>query len=369
MKLNPSDRARFSDPSRMLKSAAVVAAFWWCAVTAWGWVFLQSQHTSLTSVLTSPDINLGTSTQQHLVTLCALVILAWLWMLNSALRRRRALFLSLLPQEKNGLHSSLGSVSNCLYHDQVYTPCIATRAIHTADFLALPCKTQEYTGIIQWIEEINITHPLHAKALLKCLSLLIKNQNVPAYPPITQDITQPKSPTHTRVTLSSPGITLLNHSIRVAMCAKDHVLKYHYKGIEHGGFCVPATDLTFALSPRDPMVALVALCHDIGKLKSHIDSPLSAVTRIKGAHGVEAARQLAKLDCIQELPAQDQRALYFALTFNDNPALCTLNKKAQIDDDRSAALMMLVFEAHEIALTLELNLLNSEHQVRGSVND
>ena len=353
----------------MLKNAAVVAAFWWCAVTVWGWVFLPSQHTSLTSVLTSSNTQLGMSTLQHLASLSALFILAWLWMLFRALRHRRVLFLSLLPQEKNGLQSSLGSVSNFLNHDQVFRPCIATRAIHTTDFLTLTSKTQEYAGIIQWIEEINITHPRHAKALLTCISLLIKNQNVPAYPPIAQDITQPKGPTHTRVTLSSPGITLLNHSIRVAMCAKDHVLKYHYKGIEHGGFFVPATDLTFALSPRDPMVALVALCHDIGKLKAHIDSPLTAVTRITGAHGVEAARQLAKLDCIQELPAQDQRALYFALTFNDNPSHCTLNKKAQIDDDRSAALMMLVIEAHEIAQTLELNSLNSEHQVRGSVND
>jgi len=353
----------------MLKSAAVVAAFWWCAVTAWGWIFLQSQHTSLPSVLASSDINLGVSTQQRLVTLSALAILAWLWMLYRALRRRRALFLSLLPQEKNGLHSSLGGVSNFLYQDQVFAPRIATRAIHTVDFWTIICKTQEYAAIIQWIEEINTTHPLHAKALLECFFLLIKNPNFPASPAITQDTTQPKGTAQTRVTQSSPGITLVNHSLRVAMCAKNHVLKYHYKGIEHGGFFVPATDSTFALSPRDPMVALVALCHDIGQLKTHINNPLCPVTSITLALGVVAARQLAKLDCIQALPLQDQRALYFALSFYENPSLCTLNRKAQIDDDRSAALMMLVVEAHDIALTLELNTLTSEHQVMGSVND
>ena len=308
----------------MLKSAFVVASFWWLVVSLWGFLSLRPNHTPIDLVLNELIQSTGSATQQHLAVLCTIGLLGWVVTLLHALHQRQNLFMSLLPHEKNGLYTSLGASSKFLHGEKCFTinrhhPLVLTEA-----------KADEAASldILTWINDIKKTHPLHAKALLECLQILSQHPHFPA----EED---------------SAKSTLLLHSIRVALCAKELALSFHYQGIEDSHFKVPARDLEYQLPHLDPMVALVALCHDMGKLKTMTCDANHRVIAVKGQHGVIGARALAKLDCIKMLPMDDQRTLYFAVSFFASPALCTLDAQAQIHDDRSAALMMLLIAAHK----------------------
>ena len=308
----------------MLKSALVVASFWWLVVSLWGYWSLSPHHTPSDWVLNALIQNTESATLQHWAVLCAIGFLGWAVTLLLALRQRQDLFMSLLPHEKNGLWSSLGPSSQFLLGEK----CFTINRRHRQALTEVKADAAAGLDILAWIYGIQKNHPLHAKALLECLQILNQHPHFPA------DEDNPKS-------------TLLMHSIQVALCAKELALGFDYQGIEDRHFKVPPRDLEYQFSPLDPMVALVTLCHDMGKLKTLTCDAKHRVIAVKGQHGVAGARALAKLDCIQLLPIQDQRTLYFALSFFASPALCTLNAQAQIHDDRSAALMMLLIEAHK----------------------
>ena len=323
----------------MLKSAAVVAAFWWFTVSRWGWMLLRPTPPPNTSNTANTIISHGLkaftqtdwpSAQHALSVSFTLALLMWAFAIDRALRKRQMLFLGLLPQEKNGLRSSLGATSNFLEEDGLFTVEKKNQKTFPRPFI----NCDHSLEILQWIEEIKTNYPLHGQAVTDCLWILSQEPQFPAY----------SKKTH---------ITLLEHSIRVAQYAKDILLTFHYIGIQDGLLSIPPTDPQYQPSGLEPMALLVSLCHDIGKLKTYMCDENHRVITTKGDHGRVGARYMAKLDSIQQLTIQDQSALYFALSFFHRPAICTLNANAQIEDDRSAALMMLLIEAHNQAQDLE----------------
>jgi hypothetical protein len=326
----------------MLKSALVVAAFWWCIVTAWGWLFIRAHHPGVRFDEESTQGYLGSMHVHYLIAPLALAVLGWLSEIYKILSFKKELFLSLLPSQKNGLNSSLGSASSFLHQEQMFTTTPSSRSISQTIFPILTKITPQGREFVQWVQTIHTHSPLHGQALLECLLIIIELQKLSLAKTIAQINNK-----------SGPDCDLLSHSICVAISAKALALSYDYKGIVHHNSLIPRGDLNFKLSPQDPMIALISLCHDLGKVNPHASKDLKNSAHSLIYEGSNAARHLAKLDCIKKLPLSDQNALYFALTFYQRPSFCTLNIKAQVADDRSAALMMLLIEAHEIANNLK----------------
>jgi hypothetical protein len=94
---------------------------------------------------------------------------------------------------------------------------------------------------------------------------------------------------------------------------------------------------------------LLALVHDIGKIKTFQLNERNEVVRVKGKHGAVGANLLAHLDCIQSLPADDRNLLYKAMHHYHSPYHFTLKSDGVPHDERTAAYMMLLIKADKRA--------------------
>ena len=143
--------------------------------------------------------------------------------------------------------------------------------------------------------------------------------------------------------------SLLDHSLRVAAYALIEREHFTYQGLETDLSTLIAAQKGFELDRQDALLILLALVHDIGKIKTFQLNEQKEITHIKGHHGPVGASLLAHLDCIKDLTAQERNVLLKAIYHYHTPYHYTLSTMDCIDDERVVASMMLLIKADKRA--------------------
>ena len=327
------------------------------AVLGFWWIFLGFfNQLNRTSGIASADWS--TFCAHELIAILALMLsmLVAFYLEYKEIALRRALILyELQPQEHLGLVSSLGSA-------QQFLPCpwVEASITKSLDFdsakLLLWLKTSQLKAsseVINVISQMQIDYPLHANAMLNCLNLMAQQPLCPAYHglKVENDSNENENPAYTP--FIHGNTTLIEHSMQVCMHGLELAHGFVYQGIRGEYNKIAKRNDSFELPASDPMIPLICLAHDMGKLITFKRGESGKVIRVQGLHGQVGARALAQSHFIKTLSMEDQSALIKVLQFYHHPLDFTLDMDAKIESDRQAALMMLLIKADHRSSTQE----------------
>lgn len=137
-------------------------------------------------------------------------------------------------------------------------------------------------------------------------------------------------------------LSLFEHSCNVCRYMVTHAADYSYEPHvnKQGQISHPLHDPMYRFDRADPLIALVAMAHDIGKIETYIRHDDSSVTERRDDHDRLGSFMLARLPEAWELPAEDRRDLLAAVAYYHHPQW--LPNSAS---DRSRALMEFLREA------------------------
>lgn len=298
--------------------ATTVFGFWWLVLGAWG--FFRGEIDIEQSLQASVAILM-------LVAIGAIVgvvgVVAWV-ILDREGRRN-----SLQGSNVRGLTCSIGDV-----------PLIAkepARAGQLPSFAGMRDVPEAFFPA--WIQRYEKTHPDQAALLVAMLQIFELNKALPA----------------THVVGGHGGRTLLNHSLLVAYQMQQLASKWSYTGLrDRTGkrVLLKLRDEGYEFDPEDPLVLLVGLAHDIGKIEAFIIEN-GEVIGSHHEHDLTGARMLARMPEMWRIPDADRIALLLSIAHYHHPMELPLSPDRRAIDDRTIAVMELLIKADFVASAIE----------------
>lgn len=238
-----------------------------------------------------------------------------------------ALFLIALRTSKRGVVFGVGL--------RGLTPSIGTLNIPKAPLRAevLPSFPAEVTA---WMTAQQIEGGVGQSrvALFKALaSILVAKAEVPA----------------TSIPGGHGGVSLLEHTFSVISEAMRRSDEYQYRGLLYpdGKVAVAPQDPHYRFSPEDPLIPLVTIGHDIGKLECYALIE-GTWTEINHSHDSKGSMLLSRLDEFWALPENERILVQRAVGYYHHPLDVPINA-----GDRAFALIGLLNEADEAASRAE----------------
>lgn len=191
----------------------------------------------------------------------------------------------------------------------------------------------------QWFAKFSSTHPSHA-ALMKALLRVYAN-----------DISLPA----THIKGGHGGRTLMTHSLLVCGLMLRLAETWGYSGLrgKSGRLVLALRDPGYIFTPDDPMVGIVALAHDIGKIECYIKDAKGTVVDSKYEHDQVGGRMLGRMEEVWSLPDGDRQLLTSVVSFYHRPQELPLANGGLACDDRTIAIMELLIRADATASRLE----------------
>lgn len=190
-------------------------------------------------------------------------------------------------------------------------------------------ETEHGKILVDWVERSRQKHPQHAQALMALLRVFCSYRVLPA----------------SHVPGGHGGKTLVDHTMRVAARMLKEAPKFKYEGLVTRYGREPWGDAAFTFDPDDPMIPIVGVAHDIGKLQTFVTDSSGKIVSAAPKHDLVGSRMLATMDEIKALPIADQAALHMAVSHYHHPSDYPLDAQGRIASDRSVALMMLLIKA------------------------
>lgn len=153
------------------------------------------------------------------------------------------------------------------------------------------------------------------------------------------------------------GRSLLTHSLLVCSLMIQRASAHVYMP----SHMVSAIDITFKLDPTDPLIPIVAMVHDLGKIRMMIlDQDGKAVTLLPG-HDAQAARDMSRLPewWGEGISVEDRRILQTLLAFYGNVGKLPVQRPVSdtqfvATSDRLHALVALLSECDRLASHIEM---------------
>lgn len=189
-----------------------------------------------------------------------------------------------------------------------------------------------------WLANLQNSHPGHYRLAGAVLRILAHNPKLPA----------------THVEGGHGGKSLLEHSLTVAQCALSAARTWEYKGqFSSKGVLVSALrDPLYKFRSDDPLIGIIALAHDIGKIECYLwDS--GDIVGCRREHDSVSGMMLASLDETWDIPMVDAEAMIQAVSHYHKPMMLPLKDDRRPGDDRTVALMELLISADNIAGKIE----------------
>jgi hypothetical protein len=323
---------------RLVSSVVIVCLAWWLALSLWAiWVERIPAWTSAFSRVPSLFVLIvGTA-----IT-AAGVVAAF-----DSLRQFVGLR-SLRGHYFRGLTSSIGPVPTFLAPKERRTGRVRIPEGNLAKWLRLPPSTEVQRHMVDGgSANLFVTaFPTLADSIAAAKPEMIKlgpYQNLARA--IYQTITHNKVAELPAAAMESGhgGATLLKHSVNVANEIFETVKDFHFEGVKsRKGTIEEAPSIPdYQLNPDDPLIPLVGLAHDIGKLDTIIPDPEREGQWLSlPGHDEAGGRILARIPEFWELPVVDRNALMLAVSFYHHPLSAPKNA-----GDRCRALMVLLMKA------------------------
>lgn len=231
------------------------------------------------------------------------------------------------PSELRGLNSSIGEVPlpkpEPLRADELPAISPVTMPDIPADF------------VDNWLDEYGSEYPQHAELFKALLRVLNFRPDLPA----------------THVHGGHGGRTLLQHSMLTAWIMAEVSKSWKYDGLrDRSGkrVVLPLRDPQYEFNSHDPMVAIIGLAHDIGKIESFVYNEQGDVVGIRSEHDLTGSRMIARMQETWDIPSTDRNAMLLAIAHYHHPVelpLAPNQRKAVARDDRTIALMELLINA------------------------
>ena len=145
------------------------------------------------------------------------------------------------------------------------------------------------------------------------------------------------------------GVSLLNHTMSVVVEALRRAASFQYRGLLYpdGNVAVPPLDPHYQFSSTDPLIPLVAIGHDIGKLECYALSD-GTWTEVSHAHDSKGSVLLSRLDLFWALPDNERMLVQRAVGYYHHPLDIPINT-----GDRAFALIGLLNESDNAASRYE----------------
>jgi hypothetical protein len=217
--------------------------------------------------------------------------------------------------------------------------------------------TQHGAAVCQYASTIQTRHPQHYAMLIALLNVYAQWPTLPASWEAGQ----------------SSRYTLADHCSRVCMLAIEQAQSFAYSGLcakvsktsnrintdsTIGVLALAPGDPNYVFDPSDPLIAIAALAHDLGKLGAYLMDARGQIIGIKSNHDALGAQLLARMSETFALPPSDRNALLRSIAHHHRADDYPVNQSGQIDDDRTVALMMLLIKADNAAQQLESRVLS-----------
>lgn len=330
-------------------SMVVVLGFWWFIFKIW-------QHFKIHAE--SININWSAFCIHQVMLLLALLLsfcISLFLEYRKIVLERTSTLINLKAQTHFGLMSSLGPVKSFLPCPWIQAGIVQNLNFDSVHMMRWLGKSNfKYSDqILSLIEKMMPQYPLHANAMLGCLKLMSQQPLCPAYHGLEGHNHLDKKYNPNFIPIFHGNISLIEHAMAVCITGVEMVNHFDYKGIGDEYNKIAKRDPHFQLCITDPMIALIGLSHDIGKLITFKRTSTGVVTEVQGFHGQVGARALAQSFFIKALPLQDQAVLFKVLNFYHHPLDYSLDHEAKIESDRQAALMMLLIKADRRAANTE----------------
>ncbi|WP_321967081.1 HD domain-containing protein [Burkholderia cepacia] len=187
-----------------------------------------------------------------------------------------------------------------------------------------------------WFEDYE-DYPAHTRLMDAVIRLLSRHPKIPA----------------THHEKGHGGRSLLQHSLLVGGVMQDLARKgYTYDGVrseDNKRILLALRDKSYTFNPNDPLIAIIGVAHDVGKIESYEYTPDGKVTGSRHEHDIIGARMLARLPELWGIPDTDRKAILMSCAHYHHPMDLPLNYNKQAADDRTIALMELLIKADRVA--------------------
>jgi hypothetical protein len=211
------------------------------------------------------------------------------------------------------------------------------RATTLPSFEGIPDVPPEFFP--DWIARYQQTHPAHVGLVKAMLQVYEHTKHLPA----------------THVVGGHGGRTLLQHSLLVSYQMQNLAFKWSYTGLrDRTGkkVLLKLRDGSYEFDPNDPLVLIVGLAHDIGKIEAFIIEN-GKIVGSHHEHDLTGARMMARMPEMWDIPDADRVALLLAIAHYHHPMELPLSPDRRAIDDRTIAVMELLIKADFVASAIE----------------
>ena len=210
---------------------------------------------------------------------------------------------------------------------------------------------------VKWELKYGRTHSAHVRLFAALVAILMHDESIPA----------------THVPGGHGNRTLLEHSLLAAYIMDELAKKYQYTGLsssKNNKKILDLTDADYEFKRDDPLLAIIGLAHDIGKIETYIKDKSNSIVGIKAEHDLTGGRMLARIDEVWDLPEADRRALIMSVSHYHHPMSLPLSPSRKAVDDRTIAVMELLINADTAVSAIEARALKiSNFELKGIEED
>lgn len=305
----------------VVKSVLAVVVFWWLVLAAFGFATADGdfayQWLSAISMLVLAALG---------VVLGGLACWFYIWLDK---RTKREM---LSGEVVRGLRCTIGEL-----------PLIALEPVQASDlpdFKNTPDVPPDFFP--KWFEKYDKTHPAHTELVRVLLRIFEHKRTLPA----------------THIPGGHGGRTLLEHSLLAAYFMDKLSRTWTYTGLRDkkgNKVILRLRDQAYTFEPDDPMVVLIGLAHDLGKIEAYIfdkDNP-QEIIGINHEHDLTGARMLSRLDAAWAIPDHDRQAMIMSIAHYHHPMELPLSPDRRACDDRTIALMELLIKTDFVTSRVE----------------
>lgn len=314
----------------IIKATFFVSVFWWCLLTLWqagfnvrellkGELYLDWSWTLSAFYATAAG------------TLCGVFCTAFsIWF------DRKETAKKLEGKMQYGLESSIGPVP--LHLSDPREPGEEAQSITEEAVATVPeivaDKTTDF--LAKWHARYDEDYPAHAALMAAIETVLMKYSELPA----------------THIYGGHGGRTLLAHSILVAWYMDSLAPHHTYDGkikLPDYTQVYPLRRENYKFNADDPLIAIVGLVHDIGKIECYQYDEEGRLTGCRHDHDSTAVRMLARMPEYWELSSEDRQVLSVAVKFYHHPQDTPTEDGLLPLDDRLHAIQELLIRADTLA--------------------
>lgn len=193
--------------------------------------------------------------------------------------------------------------------------------------------------IDKWLLAMTKTAPAHAKLAETLFKIFNHAPLLPA----------------THIPGGHGGKTLIQHSILVTQVMLEMASSWTYEGLKNkkGDVVLGLRNPVYKFNPNDPILGIIALGHDLGKMECYVKDKDGKVVGSRHAHDIVSAQMIARLPEFWAIPREDRDAITLSIAHYHHPQDLPLHEDGRAVDDRTIAAMELLIKADKAAGKIE----------------